>query len=167
MTQETIQYQVINWQNYTLPIAYNENGLLYVGIFNETVEEMKEWFDSVNRFLWQESQEITIYEQQLLQYLNKERKQFDFTIQFVKGTPFQQAVWHALCRVPYGETSNYTRIAQAVERDKAVRATGTAIGMNPLSIVVPCHRILTKAGRIGGYRGGLEMKRLLLKIEGK
>ena len=74
MTQETIQYRVINWQNYTLPIAYNENGLLYVGIFNETVEEMKEWFDSANRFLWQESQEITIYEQQLLQYLNKERK---------------------------------------------------------------------------------------------
>jgi O-6-methylguanine DNA methyltransferase len=64
-----------------------------------------------------------------------------------------------------GTVSNYTQIAQNIDRPKAIRAVGTAVGKNPLLIVIPCHRVLTKTGELGGYRGGLEMKQALLSLE--
>jgi len=82
-----------------------------------------------------------------------------------QGTPFQQAVWRKLCEIPAGRTSTYAAVAAEAGAPRAVRAAGAAIGRNPLSIIVPCHRVLGRDGSLTGYAGGLERKRALLQLE--
>jgi len=101
---------------------------------------------------------------QLSEYFAGKRKTFDLNVTF-GGTPFQQAVWHELQKIPFGEHMSYQAIATIIGKPKAVRAVGTAVGSNPLSIVVPCHRVLASDGRLGGYAGGLDGKRALLATE--
>jgi methylated-DNA-[protein]-cysteine S-methyltransferase len=101
---------------------------------------------------------------QLDEYFAGERSQFDLALDLC-GTPFQQAVWGALQSLPFGSTTSYGAIAKALANPNAVRATGSAIGRNPVSIVVPCHRVLGTAGGLSGYAGGLERKRYLLALE--
>jgi methylated-DNA-[protein]-cysteine S-methyltransferase len=84
-----------------------------------------------------------------------------------QGTPFQQAVWSALLAIRPGHTSTYAAVAAAAGSPRAVRAAGAAIGRNPLSIIVPCHRVLGRDGSLTGYAGGLERKRALLRLEGE
>lgn len=81
------------------------------------------------------------------------------------GTPFQHDVWLELLEIPFGETKTYSEIAQAVGRAAAVRATASAIGQNPISLIVPCHRVLRKGGALGGYHWGLELKQKILAYE--
>jgi methylated-DNA-[protein]-cysteine S-methyltransferase len=81
------------------------------------------------------------------------------------GTPFQQEVWAALRTIPYGETWSYKRLAEEVGRPAAVRAVGAANGRNPVWLVVPCHRVIGSDGRLGGYAGGVDVKRYLLDHE--
>ena len=83
------------------------------------------------------------------------------------GTAFQQHVWQALLTIPHGQTTSYSDIAQMLNTPNAVRATGTAIGRNPISIFIPCHRIIGKNGTLTGYAGGLENKQILLELERK
>ena len=85
----------------------------------------------------------------------------------LRGTPFQKAVWEALLRIPYGETRSYSDIALAIGKPAAVRAVGLANGANPVSIIVPCHRVIGKSGDLVGYGGGLERKRALLDLEAR
>jgi methylated-DNA-[protein]-cysteine S-methyltransferase len=82
-----------------------------------------------------------------------------------KGTPFQQQVWRALLDIPYGETVSYAELARRIGRPSAVRAVGAANGQNPLSIVIPCHRVIGSDGRLVGYGGGLPAKSALLALE--
>lgn len=84
-----------------------------------------------------------------------------------EGTPFQKQVWQALSDIPYGEVRSYKEIAEAIGKPGAARAVGGANRVNPLSIVVPCHRVINAGGGIGGYAGGLDMKRALLALEAK
>jgi methylated-DNA-[protein]-cysteine S-methyltransferase len=81
------------------------------------------------------------------------------------GTPFQQVVWRALCAIPAGQTSSYGAIARAIGRPAAVRAVGAAVGRNPISVLVPCHRVLGQDGTLTGYAGGLPRKQALLLHE--
>lgn len=83
-----------------------------------------------------------------------------------QGTAFQQAVWRALSAIPAGQTCSYGAIARAIGSPQAVRAVGGAIGRNPLSLIVPCHRVIGSDGTLTGYAGGLERKRRLLSHEG-
>lgn len=82
-----------------------------------------------------------------------------------QGTPFQQAIWRSLLAIPAGRTSTYAAVAAATGSANAVRAAGAAIGRNPLSIIVPCHRVLGRDGSLTGYAGGLDRKRALLQLE--
>ena len=82
------------------------------------------------------------------------------------GTEFQCTVWKALTEIPFGEIRSYAEIAKAVGKPKAVRAVGTANGANRIPIIIPCHRVLTSSGELGGYGGGLSVKRALLAREG-
>ncbi len=82
------------------------------------------------------------------------------------GTPFQLAVWRALCAIPAGQSRTYSEIAAAVGSPRAVRAVGQACGDNPVAVLVPCHRVLRKGGSLGGYYWGLDKKRELLQREG-
>ena len=101
---------------------------------------------------------------QLQEYFSGKRKQFDLPIEF-NGTPFQQAVWKGLLEIPYGETASYQEQALALGDKNKVRAVGTANGANPISVVVPCHRVIGKNGSLTGYAGGLAAKQFLLQLE--
>ena len=101
---------------------------------------------------------------QLSEYLKGERKTFDLPLN-PKGTDFQKCVWRALCDIPYGETRTYKQIAEAIGNPKAVRAVGMANNRNPITIIVPCHRVIGANGKLVGYGGGLEMKEFLLRLE--
>ena len=83
----------------------------------------------------------------------------------LRGTDFQRRVWDQLCRIPYGTTCSYQDVARAIGRPSAVRAVGTANGANPLPLIVPCHRVVATGGKLGGYGGGLDLKRRLLAME--
>ena len=92
-------------------------------------------------------------------------KVFDLPIAFT-GTPFQNDVWKALCDIPFGETLSYGGLARRVGRPTASRAVGAANGRNPISIIVPCHRVIGADGSLTGYGGGMDRKRWLLQHEG-
>lgn len=103
---------------------------------------------------------------QLATYFLGQSVRFDLPLDFAAGTPFQQAVWHALLPTPAGATLSYGDLARQIGKPSAVRAVGAAVGRNPLSIVVPCHRVLGASGALTGYAGGLQRKTALLKMEG-
>ncbi len=83
----------------------------------------------------------------------------------LRGTDFQQKVWTALLGIPSGETRTYREIAQAIDAPSAVRAVGAAVGRNPVSILIPCHRVIGSSGKLTGYAGGLDRKSWLLRHE--
>ena len=101
---------------------------------------------------------------QLKAYFGKKLEQFDLPLD-ARGTPFQKAVWQQLQTIPYGRTCSYGDIAVKLSKPKAVRAVGAANGKNPLSIVVPCHRVIGANGTLTGYAGGLDRKKFLLSLE--
>lgn len=103
---------------------------------------------------------------QLLDYLAGRRERFDVALDLDHGTPFQRAVWQALQGIARGSTTSYGAIARDLGRAPAVRAVGAAVGRNPLSVIVPCHRVLGTDGSLTGYAGGLARKRALLHLEG-
>ena len=103
---------------------------------------------------------------QLKEYLAGGLKEFSLPLALV-GTEFMRTVWKALCEVPYGKTASYKDIAVAVGNSKAYRAVGLANNKNPIPIFIPCHRIIGSDGKLTGYRGGLELKRKLLELEGR
>jgi len=102
---------------------------------------------------------------QLEEYLEGRRKKFNLAIDLDVGTEFQRKVWAELARIPYGKTISYAELARKISKEKAVRAVGTANGRNPLSIIVPCHRVIASDGSLGGYAGGLRIKTRLLELE--
>jgi methylated-DNA-[protein]-cysteine S-methyltransferase len=102
---------------------------------------------------------------QLNEYFAGERNEFDLPIA-LQGTDFQKDVWMTLADIPYGKTISYAELAGMVGRPTAFRAVGQANGANPIPIVLPCHRVIASGGGIGGYGGGLPMKRQLLALEG-
>lgn len=101
---------------------------------------------------------------QLKSYFQQQRKIFDLPIQLA-GTSFQNKVWQALQKIPYGKTSSYKAIASAIGSPNASRAVGAANGQNPIPIIIPCHRIIGVSNRLIGYSGGLERKAYLLNLE--
>lgn len=103
---------------------------------------------------------------QLEEYFSGRLQNFDLPLK-PKGTDFQKQVWKALLPIPYGETKSYGDIAKQIGKEKAVRAVGGANHVNPISIVIPCHRVIGKNGNLTGYGGGLEVKEKLLELERK
>ena len=103
-------------------------------------------------------------DKQMKEYFEGERKEFDLPLR-PEGTDFQKKVWNALLEIPFGETRSYQDIANAVGSPKACRAVGMANHQNPIIIVIPCHRVIGKSGKLVGYGGGLSMKEKLLLLE--
>ena len=102
---------------------------------------------------------------QFLKYFKGDLKRFDVPLDLSLGTPFQQKVWKKLTTIPYGKTRSYKWIASAIHNPKASRAVGNANGKNPLAILIPCHRVIRENGELGGYTGGISIKRFLLNLE--
>ena len=102
---------------------------------------------------------------QISEYFNGELRTFDLPL-IMDGTSFQRQVWDQLLKIPYGQVTTYQEVAQAIGRPRAVRAVGAANGQNPISIIIPCHRVIGSDGSLTGYGGGIWRKEWLLKHEG-
>ena len=105
-------------------------------------------------------------EKQLRKYFVGERQIFNIPLKPI-GTNFQLSVWNELKRIPYGETISYQQLAERVGDKKKSRAVGNANGKNPIPIIIPCHRVIRKSGELGGFGGGIKIKRKLLELEQK
>ncbi|AUS07996.1 [Fe-S]-binding protein [Laceyella sacchari] len=124
---------------------------------------LNNWFP--NPRLERNDHELQPYIIQLEEYFRRERREFDLPIDLY-GTPFQKLVWRYLRTIPYGEVRSYKEVAQGIGAPKAVRAVGGANNKNPVSIVIPCHRVIGSNGSLVGYGGGLHIKEYLLTLEG-
>ena len=109
---------------------------------------------------------LKLASRQLTDYFAGRRTQFDVPLDLSGGTAFQQAVWQALLTLPPGTTASYGQISHRIGKPAAVRAVGAAVGRNPVSIIVPCHRVVGANGSLTGYAGGLDRKTALLALEG-
>lgn len=107
---------------------------------------------------------LDVVVKQLTEYFQGKRKAFDLPLD-LEGTSFQKRVWRQLCTIPFGQTVAYADVARVIGNPKAFRAVGSANGKNPVCIIVPCHRVIASDGTIGGYSGGLHIKRKLLALE--
>ena len=103
---------------------------------------------------------------QLAEYFSGSRRSFDVPLDLSRGSPFQQRVWAATGKIPYGQVRTYGEVAKAIGAPRATRAVGGALGSNPVPIVVPCHRVLRVDGSLGGFSAGLAVKKALLALEG-
>lgn len=131
------------------------------------------WFEGqrhqANSQLWPLAPQHPVLVQaavQLTQYFAGQRRVFDLPLDLGNGTPFQQKVWRALLAIAPGATHSYAQVSAEIEQPAAVRAVAGAVGRNPLSIIVPCHRVIGSDGTLTGYAGGLPRKRALLELEG-
>ena len=131
------------------------------------------WFDAQRHFPdmtgWQADDAHPVLinaAQQLRDYFDGPSRPFDLPLDLSHGTVFQQAVWQALLAIPCGTTTSYGRLSADMGRPAAVRAVGAAVGRNPVSVIVPCHRVLGSDGSLTGYAGGLDRKAALLELEG-
>ena len=144
-----------------LLLAANANAL--VGAWFEGQKDhpqTNDWQHDTSHPVLQQAQ------QQLNAYFAGERSSFDLPLAFDWGTDFQRQVWTALTHIGFGEITQYGVIAARIGRPQASRAVGAAIGMNPISVIVPCHRVLGQNGSLTGYNGGIDRKRALLRLEG-
>ncbi|WP_296490314.1 methylated-DNA--[protein]-cysteine S-methyltransferase [Rhodoferax sp.] len=136
------------------------------GLFGVWFEEQD---DSPDASHWAHDPDHAVLAQaarQLNDYFAGKRSQFDLPLDLSAGTSLQQAVWRALLDIPFGQTCSYGKVSTAIGKPSAVRAVGGAIGRNPLSIVVPCHRVIGAKGALTGYSGGMQRKVALLQLEG-
>ena len=139
-------------------------GGIEIGVRSECVT-MLDFVDAPRETSSRKSGVLRLAIEQVEAYLEGRLQVFDLPLDMI-GTPFQQSVWQALLEVPFGRTASYQQIADAVGNPKAVRAVGAANGQNPVSIIVPCHRIIGKNGSLTGYGGGIWRKEWLLRHEG-
>ena len=162
----TIYWTLLTYQQWNMYVAATEKGLCFTGSLNEPFEEVEQWADKnyPGCLLVEDAERLQPYIAELTEYLEGNRTGFTI-LSDCKGTEFQRAVWKALCEIPYGETRTYSDIAQHINKPAAVRAVGAAIGKNPVMITVPCHRVIGKNGSLTGFRGGLDMKKMLLNLE--
>ncbi|WP_219837437.1 methylated-DNA--[protein]-cysteine S-methyltransferase [Paenibacillus sp. R14(2021)] len=162
-----LYWTLVEEGGWRLYLAATDEGLCYVGSPNAPFEELGHWQAKQlpKAELMRNDAVMERYAAELRAYLDGRLQTFNVPLD-LRGTSFQQSVWQALLRVPHGETSSYSAIAEQLGKEKAVRAVGMAIGANPVLIVVPCHRIIGKNGSMTGYRGGMEAKASLLALEG-
>ena len=150
----------------TLRVASTAEGLAYLGLPRAGGPGFAGWLERALPEARREEAFAPNREaiRQVLEYLEGKRTEFDVPLD-LRGTPFQRDVWNALREIPYGATRSYAEVAARVGNPDAVRAVGAANGANPVALVVPCHRVIQSGGKLGGYGGGLDLKRRLLAME--
>lgn len=156
-----MEFTKINLFDDVIFLARTEKGLCYVG---NDLEELQQFANKKRTSLFEVPSENDAYAEQFTAYALGERQQFDVPLD-VEGTDLQQQVWKELMTIPFGELRTYSQIAEAIDRPTAVRAVANAIGRNPLLVVIPCHRVIGKNGKLTGFRSGLPLKKKLLAIE--
>lgn len=170
----------ITWTSFSTGIgeifaAAGDGGLLYTSLGNTGKSEMEETlrkkhpcceFCHIDDESVPISQKETLMEteKQINQYLMGSRKEFDLPVA-LKGTGFQKEVWEEISRIPYGKTLTYKELAKKIGKPGATRAVGNSCGSNNLPLIIPCHRVIASGGGMGGFGGGIELKKKLLALE--
>lgn len=150
-----------------LLLAKTERGLVRVGLPNQDADELLvDLAARVSPRVLEAPAELDEARRELDLYFEGKLDRFDLPLDWSLSSGFRLRVQQAIVRIPYGKTANYTEMASKAGNERAVRAAGTACGSNPIPLVVPCHRVLRSGGGLGGYGGGLPMKRALLELEG-
>ena len=165
-SKQTIYYGEMQMNDWYFFVAATAKGLCYVSSQPLRTNGFHQWMNKhlPNANVEKNEMYMKPYMNQLMEYVCGERKVYDLSLDLI-GTTFQKAVWNALVEIPFGETTSYSAIAKKISKPQAVRAIGSAIGKNPILIVVPCHRVLRKNGELSGFREGISMKRKLLELE--
>ncbi|OUM90913.1 MAG: cysteine methyltransferase [Bacillus thermozeamaize] len=163
---ENVYWGSLNHQGWLLYAAATAKGLCCITLPNESFERLAEFVERhfPNANLEPNQAVLEPYLTELKEYLEGKRQKFTVPLD-LRGTPFQMSVWKSLLQISYGQWATYSDIAASIGRPSAVRAVGAAIGANPVPFVVPCHRVIGKGGKLTGYRGGLDVKSALLKLE--
>lgn len=150
-----------------LLLATTEKGLVRLGLPNQDEQLLlQDLSDRVSPRVLEAPARLDRVRAELDQYFSGQRTGFDLPLDWRLSRDFRRRALRAVNRIPYGRTRTYTEVARSAGNERAVRAAGTACGSNPLPIVVPCHRVLRTGGGLGGYGGGLQMKKGLLALEG-
>lgn len=166
LDNETVFYTVFKNPIGLTGLAATEKGLIRLA--NKVASEKAFEKLLVNNLGFQTKKNpkhFSILIEQFQKYFKGELKSFQFSLDLRLGTTFQQKVWKGLLTIPYGSTRSYKWLAKRIKYPDAARAVGNANGQNPLSIIIPCHRVVRENGDLGGYTGGVNTKRYLLKLE--
>lgn len=157
---ELLKYKYIDSPVGMLKLVVSDKALLAILWDNETYDRVRldQMKEDKNHPLILET------ERQLYEYFRNQRTEFDLPLK-AHGTPFQQGVWKLLQEIPYGSTWSYKDIAVKMQLPQAFRAVGAACGRNPISIIIPCHRVIAANGKLTGFAGGVERKKILLDFE--
>lgn len=166
MAEKTIYWAIVKIEQMTFLFAATDEGLCYVDCQEQPFLPFKQWSQkNLPTFtIIKDVSQLNSYIKELEQYFTRKKQSFTIPIA-LHGTPFQVKVWQALQTIEYGQTVSYSDIAEKINKPTAVRAVATAIGVNPLLVFIPCHRIIGKDGSLTGFRAGLQMKKQLLTLE--
>ena len=145
-------------------IAKNNQGICYIDLWDNEKKFLKKVKNYLNDDLIKTGSGISFEIGQIKDYFRGSRKRFDLRV-YLKGTGFQTSVWNELGNTDYGETISYSELAGRAGSKNAFRAAATCCAINPVPIIIPCHRVIAKDGSIGGFGGGIEMKRFMLQME--
>lgn len=150
-----------------LLLAKSKRGLVRVGLPNQDPDELlADLAERISPRVLEAPAELDEARRELDLYFEGKLDRFGLPLDWSLSGGFRLRVLRAIARIPYGKTASYTEMARKAGNERAVRAAGTACGSNPIPLVVPCHRVLRTGGALGGYGGGLPMKRALLELEG-
>lgn len=150
-----------------LLLAQTRRGLVRVGLPNQDQDELLvDLAERVSPRVLEAPAQLDEVRRELDLYFAGKLDSFDLPLDWQLSGGFRQRVLREINRIPYGQTRSYTEMARKAGNERAVRAAGTACGSNPIPLVVPCHRVLRTGGALGGYGGGLPMKKALLQLEG-
>ena len=164
MTGE-LKYIIFNTNMGWVGILGSVRGLLGTTLPQPSAQEACQLLgDGVNNAVWSYNLFNGLMER-LKTYFSGGKTAFPDELDLSAATPFQRKVWEITRLIPYGNTKSYTWVAEQVKKPEAARAVGQALARNPLPIIIPCHRVLTINGRLGGFSGGVELKRHLLRLE--
>ncbi|MFV0557316.1 MAG: methylated-DNA--[protein]-cysteine S-methyltransferase [Enterococcus sp.] len=160
---EQLYFATAEYQATSYLVISSHKGVVYLGVKEQAQVEIEKYFKQIHLIEDERTNRFAL--QQLTEYFSGKRQVFDCPLD-LRGTAFQKRVWQELLKVPFGQTSTYSELAENIGQLKGVRAVANAVGRNPVMIITPCHRIIGKNGRLTGYRGGLSLKRRLLELEG-
>ena len=165
IADEDLNYATFNTGMGWVGILGSTKGLRRITLPQRSTPEARQRLGGrVNRATWSPG-----YFEDLIKrlkiYFSGHKTAFPDKLDLTRATAFQGEVWEATRLIPYGETRSYTWIARQIEKPRAVRAVGQALGRNPLPVIIPCHRVVASDGKLGGFSGGIEVKKHLLELE--
>jgi len=162
---EKLSYITFNTDMGWIGILGLAKGLLHITLPQPSVHEVRQLLgDSVSHATWSPHLFKDLMER-LKVYFSGHRTTFPDKLDLSQATHFQREVWEITRLIPYGETRSYAWVAEQIKKPRAMRAVGQALSKNPLPIIIPCHRVVASDGKLGGFGGGVEMKRYLLSLE--